>query len=79
MILGFANNLDSSTCYVVSKADGAEGDEAVVDGLGVGPALLLLEHLHRHHEEENGPRQVRHQVDEEAGTPLWGGATGLVA
>ena len=58
------------TCYEVSKADGAEGDEAVVDGLGVGPALVLLEHEHGHDEEESCSRQERHQVDEEAGTRL---------
>ena len=58
------------TCHKVSKANGAEGDEAVVDGLRVGPALMHLEHDHGHNEEENYSSQVRHQMDEEAGTPL---------
>lgn len=60
----------SLTCHKVPEADGAEGDEAVVDGLRVGPALLLLEDDHGHHEEEDGPRQVEHQVDEETGALL---------
>ena len=58
------------TCHVVPEPDGAEGDEAVVDGLGVAPALVALEHHHGHHEEQDHPTQVGHQVDEEAGTPL---------
>lgn len=58
------------TCHKVSKANGAEGDEAVVDGLREGPALMLLEHDHGHDEEENRSSQVRHQMDEEAGTLL---------
>lgn len=60
----------SCTCHKVSKADGAEGDEAIVDGLGEGPALLQLEHNHGHNKEEHCSAQVRHQVDKEAGTLL---------
>lgn len=64
------SNCCATTCNKVSKADGAEGDEAVVHSLGVGPALAQLEHNHGPDEEEHCSRQVRHQVDEEAGTLL---------
>jgi len=56
------------TCHKISKTNGAEGDKAVVDGLGEGPALMLLEHNHGHNEEENWSTDVRHQVDKEACT-----------
>lgn len=58
------------TCHVISEADGAESDEAVVDGLGVGPALVLLEDNHGHDKEENNSTEVRHKVDTKACKPL---------
>lgn len=51
------------TGYKISKTDGAEGDEAVVDGLGVGPALLLLEHNHGHDKEKDCSTNVANEVD----------------
>lgn len=58
------------TCYKIPKTNGAEGDEAVVDGLGVGPALLLLEHKHGHDEEQDGATDVAEQVDKKPCAPL---------
>lgn len=58
------------TCHKVSEADGAEGDEAEVERLGVYPAFLHLKHQHGYDEEEDRAAQVRHQVDKEAGALL---------
>lgn len=58
------------TCNKISKTNGAEGDEAVVDSLRARPSLLILEHKHGHHKKENYPRQVGHQMDKEAGEHL---------
>lgn len=58
------------TGYKISKTDSAEGDEAVVDGLGVGPALLLLEHNHGHDKEKDRSTDVANGVDKKTRTRL---------